>query len=136
MLMNTNGLLHHIEIYVSNLEDTTNFWKWLLTEKFTYLLFQQWEYGISFKIDDTYLVFVQTEQKYLQNKYNRKNIGLNHLAFHCDSSEFVDMLTQDLLDKNIKILYDDKHPFAGGDNYYAVYFEDPDRIKVEVIFSK
>ena len=29
-------------------------------------------------------------------------------------------------------IYDDKYPYAGGAEHYAVYFEDPDRIKVEI----
>lgn len=128
-----NGIIHHIEIYVSDLKKTILFWEWLLTKKFTYEIFQKWDSGISFKLGETYIVFVQTEKKYLSNPYNRKNTGLNHLAFHCSSKEFVDTLTKELKEKNINILYADKHPYAGGENYYAVFFEDPDRIKVEVV---
>ena len=128
-----NGIIHHIEIYVSDLKRTILFWDWLLTKKFTYEIYQQWDSGISFKLGETYIVFVQTEKKYLSNPYNRKNTGLNHLAFHCRSKEFVDTLTKELKEKNINILYADKHPYAGGENYYAVFFEDPDRIKVEVV---
>ena len=128
-----NGIIHHIEIYVSDLKRTILFWEWLLTKKFTYEIFQKWDRGISFKLGETYIVFVQTEKKYLSNPYNRKNTGLNHLAFHCRSKEFVDTLTKELKEKNINILYADKHPYAGGENYYAVFFEDPDRIKVEVV---
>jgi len=128
-----NGTLHHIEIYVSDLNRTILFWEWLLTEKFSYKVFQKWNSGISFIFEDTYIVFVQTEKKYLDNSYNRKNTGLNHLAFHCSSREFVDTLTKELKEKNIRILYAERHPFAGGEDYYAVFFEDPDRIKVEVV---
>ncbi|MBM7541239.1 catechol 2,3-dioxygenase-like lactoylglutathione lyase family enzyme [Amphibacillus cookii] len=42
-------------------------------------------------------------------------------------------MTSKLKKKGIKILYPNKHPFAGGDSHYAVYFEDPDRIKVELV---
>lgn len=42
-------------------------------------------------------------------------------------------MTNKLKEKKIKILYSDKHPFAGGSNHYAVYFEDPDRVKVELV---
>ena len=128
-----NGTIHHIEIYVYNLERTIVFWEWLLTVKFDYSVFQKWDSGISFMFENTYIVFVQTEEKYLNNNYNRKNTGLNHLAFHCDSREFVDTLTTELKERGISILYADRHPFAGGDDYYAVFFEDPDRIKVEVV---
>jgi catechol 2,3-dioxygenase-like lactoylglutathione lyase family enzyme len=133
--MQANGLLHHIEIYVSNLEKSTIFWGWLLTEIFEYKEVSRWAEGISFKFGLTYLVFVQTEPEYLPNNYHRKNTGLNHLAFHCESAEFVNNLTDLLIQKNIPILYPDMHPYAGGKGYYAVFFEDPDRMKVEVVAS-
>lgn len=127
-----NGSINHIEIYVSNLEKSKDFWNWLLTEKFSYTLFQNWESGISYKLNETYIVFVQTEPEYIENKYHRKNIGLNHIAFHCDSQEFVDELTMEIQSRKIPLLYTEKHPRAGGPDSYAVFFEDPDRIKVEV----
>ena len=130
-----NGTLHHVEIYVSDLNKTIAFWKWLLTEKFSYVISQKWDFGISFLLGDTYLVFVQTEEKYLKQSFNRKNTGLNHLAFHSGSKEFIDNLTLELKSKGINILYPDKHPYAGGEDYYAVYFEDPDRFKVEVVLT-
>ena len=128
-----NGTLHHIEIYVSDLKRSTEFWQWLLTEKFSYTVYQKWEQGISFKLGETYIVFVQTEDKYLTPEYHRKRTGLNHLAFHCDTKEFVETLSEELKGKGVKILYDDKHPYAGGKDYCAVFFEDPDRMKVEVV---
>ena len=128
-----NGTIHHIEIYVSDLNRTIAFWEWLLTKKFSYTVFQKWDCGISFILDKTYIVFVQTEKNYLDYTFNRKNTGLNHLAFSCSSREFVDTLTEELKEKKINILYTDKHPYAGGEDYYAVFFEDPDRIKVEVV---
>ncbi|HRB00073.1 MAG TPA: hypothetical protein PK294_06525, partial [Ignavibacteria bacterium] len=103
---------------------------------FSFKVFQKWDSGISFKFESSYIVFVQTEKKYAANSYNRKNTGLNHLAFHCTSRNFVDDLTIDLKYRNIEILYPEKHPYAGGENYYAVFFEDPDRIKVEVVVSE
>ena len=58
-----SGEIHHIEINVSDLKKTTAFWSWLLLQKLGYTLFQKWESGISFKLSNTYLVFVQTEDK-------------------------------------------------------------------------
>lgn len=129
------GLLHHCEIYVSHLERSTRFWHWLLTEKFSYTVYQQWDSGINFKYRDTYLVFVQTEEQYNHTAYHRKHTGLNHLAFHASSREFIDQITDELRTRNIPLLYADKHPYAGGDDYYAVFFEDPDRIKVEITYT-
>jgi catechol 2,3-dioxygenase-like lactoylglutathione lyase family enzyme len=123
---NKAGWLHHIEIYVSDLERSTKFWGWFLQEM-GYVPYQEWEKGRSWKLADTYLVFVQAEEKYLDIPYHRCRVGLNHLAFYASSREDVDRMTAKLQERNIPILYQDKHPFAGGAHHYAVYFEDPDR---------
>jgi hypothetical protein len=41
-------------------------------------------------------------------------------------------MTCELRERGVTILYEDRHPYAGGDDYYAVFFEDPDRMKVEI----
>ena len=128
----SQGMIHHIEIYVSNLEKSVDFWGWLL-EELGYELFQKWESGQSWKIGETYIVFVQTEEKFMDIPYHRCRVGLNHLAFHGSSRQHVDNMTEKLKEKGVKILYTNKHPFAGGESHYAVYFEDPDRIKVEIV---
>jgi catechol 2,3-dioxygenase-like lactoylglutathione lyase family enzyme len=126
------GLLHHVEIYVSNLQRSKEFWGWLL-EQLGYEVYQQWEKGQSWKLGETYLVFVQAEERFLDVPYHRSRVGLNHLAFHAASRAKVDELTRALTERNVAILYQEKHPFAGGTDYYAVFFEDPDRIKVELV---
>lgn len=126
-----NGLIHHVEIYVSNLEKTKEFWGWLLG-KFGYKVYQKWDKGISYTLGETYIVFVQTEDSYLDIPYHRRRTGLNHLAFHGEK-KIVDDITKELIDKGFRILYEDKHPYASGKDYYAVFFEDPDRIKVEIV---
>ncbi|MBV7508394.1 VOC family protein [Bacillus sp. sid0103] len=128
-------MLHHLEIYVSNLSKSSEFWGWLLTE-LEYNPYQKWESGISWKQGETYLVFVQAEERFLDVPYHRSRVGLNHLAFHAVSKEQVDQITTQLKDKGVNILYKDIHPFAGGDDHYAVFFEDPDRIKVELVAPK
>ena len=131
----SQGLIHHIELYVSDLNKSIDFWGWLL-EELGYSPFQVWESGRSWKLGETYLVFVQAEDRFLDVLYHRCRVGLNHLAFHASSREQVDELTDKLQEKGIPILYTDKHPFAGGSEHYAVYFEDPDRMKVELVAPK
>jgi catechol 2,3-dioxygenase-like lactoylglutathione lyase family enzyme len=131
-MKNLNGKLHHVEIYVSDLKSSSEFWGWFLS-KLGYKKYQEWDHGVSFILDETYIVLVQTEKKYTDEPYHRCRTGLNHLAFHAASREFVDKMTTELKSKGIKILYEDKHPYAGGEDYYALFFEDPDRIKVELV---
>lgn len=126
------GTVHHIEIYVKDLAVTKEFWGWLLGE-LGYKVSQSWQEGISYALASSYIVFVQAEKKHLDVPYHRCKAGLNHLAFHGESKAFVDAMTKKLRERNTKILYEDKHPYAGGKDYYAVFFEDPDRMKVEIV---
>ncbi len=125
-------MLHHVEIYVSDLNQSKAFWSWLLN-KLGYTQSAAWKQGFSFKKDGTYLTFVQTEAKYLDAEYHRCRVGLNHLAFSVPTRAEVDAFHQALLEKQVPLLYEEKYPFAGGKDYYAVFFEDPDRMKVEVV---
>lgn len=125
-------MLHHVEINVTDLNQTIAFWDWFLSE-LRYEVHQKWDRGISWKYQSTYLVFVQTEDQFIKSGYHRSRVGLNHLAFHASSREQVNWMTEKLKEKNIPILYQDRHPFAGGNGHYAVFFEDPDRIKVELV---
>lgn len=63
------GLLHHVEINVSDLNRSIAFWGWFL-EELGYTPFQEWENGTSWKLADTYLVFVQTEERFLDVPYS------------------------------------------------------------------
>lgn len=124
--------LHHLEIYVSDLQKSHAFWSWFLFE-LGYAPYQAWSEGFSYKLDDFYLVFVQVEPAYLEDGYHRKRIGLNHIAFHAQSRAEVDRMTYLIQTKGMTLLYPERHPYAGGSDYYALFFEDPDRIKVEFV---
>ncbi len=50
-------MMHHIELYVSDLEASKQFWGWFLAE-LGYKEFQKWSSGISWKKDHFYLVIV------------------------------------------------------------------------------
>ena len=89
--------------------------------------------GFSFRKKDFYLVFVQTQAKYLANGYNRCNVGLNHLAFSVSSRAKVDFFKKQLEQQQVTLLYPKRYPYAGGKDHYACFFEDPDRIKLEIV---
>jgi catechol 2,3-dioxygenase-like lactoylglutathione lyase family enzyme len=76
----------------------------------------------------------ETEAKFKADGFHRKKTGLNHLAFYASSKNELDAFYNDVLKKNgIPTLYE-QGPY-GDDDYYAVYFEDPDRMKIEVVYS-
>ncbi|ALS77576.1 VOC family protein [Planococcus kocurii] len=125
-------MLHHVELNVSNLTEARSFYSELLP-LLGYVLFQEWEQGFSYKSGPTYLVFVQTQEEFLQTSFHRKKTGLNHLAFHAISCAQVDEMTEKMRQLGVRILYEDLHPYAGGPNCYAVFLEGPDRLKIEIV---
>ena len=127
-----DGMLHHVELYVSDLARSRAFWGWFLGS-LGYREYQSWPEGVSYRLGATYIVFVQTSAGHLHPPYHRRKAGLNHLAFHARSREQVDEMTRRLRERGVPILYEDRHPRAGGPDSYAVFFEDPDRIKVEFV---
>lgn len=127
-------MLHHVEMNVSNLADSKSFYSELLPQ-LGYSLFQEWVQGFSYKSGLTYIVFVQTEEKFLHTPCHRKATGLNHLAFHAVSRVQVDEVTEKMRQWGARILYEDLHPYAGGHDYYAVFMEGPDRLKIEIAAS-
>ncbi|MBW6515977.1 MAG: VOC family protein [Candidatus Cloacimonetes bacterium] len=126
--------MSHIEVYVSDLKRSTLFWDWFLAF-WGYKVHQEWERGKSWIKGMTYIVLVQTEHRYQKYPYHRCHTGLNHIAFFADDKTDIDRFTKELRRKGIPILYEERHPYAGGEDNYAVYFEDPDRIKLEVVLA-
>ncbi|MFC4549980.1 MULTISPECIES: VOC family protein [Halorussus] len=126
------GLLDHVELYASDFEASVDFWGWFLDE-LGYETYQSWLDGRSWKRGPTYLVVVRAPEEYADEPYHRRRPGLNHLAFRAESREQVDELTEKLRERGRTVLYEDDHPYAGGEDHYAVYFEDPERIKAELV---
>ena len=126
------GTLHHVELYVTALQASLRFWRPLLL-RLGYTEYQSWDDGVSFRLGETYIVFVQADHDHIKLGYHRKRVGLNHLAFHARSREQVDEVTAWVQASGFKVLYQDRHPHAGGPETYALFCEDPDRIKVELV---
>jgi catechol 2,3-dioxygenase-like lactoylglutathione lyase family enzyme len=120
--------LSHVEINVSDFKRSIKFWGGFL-KILGYAPYQKWGEGQSWRLGETYLVFVQAEKKYLGASYHRKRIGLNHLAFHASKRQFQETKSF-LKKKNIPLLYKEKNI-----NSKLLFFEDPDRIKVELVIS-
>jgi catechol 2,3-dioxygenase-like lactoylglutathione lyase family enzyme len=123
------GSLHHVELSSSNLERSTAFWDWLLGE-LGYEPNDEWETGRSWLNEPVYIVLKQAANT--EVPFDRNAPGLNHIAFHAGSREQVDELTASVRERgDSTVLYDEQHPYAGG--YYALYCENLDGVKVEIV---
>ncbi|AOA01139.1 VOC family protein [Carnobacterium maltaromaticum] len=125
-------MLHHIDIYVKDLEKQSNFWSWFLGE-LGYQEFQKWETGISWKKADFYYVLSIGDQELIQAPYQKGGIGLNHIAFGTEKRATVDRLKEEIQAHGGKVLYAEDYPYAGGPDHYALYFNDPEGMKMELV---
>jgi catechol 2,3-dioxygenase-like lactoylglutathione lyase family enzyme len=67
--------------------------------------------------------------------FHRKRAGLNHLAFRVDRREDVDRFQAEFMaPRKLAALYGTPREFPEyRPGYYAVFFEDPDRLKLEIV---
>ncbi|MEI9853024.1 MAG: VOC family protein [Sphingomonas sp.] len=69
------------------------------------------------------------------HRHRRYAPGLHHLAWRAESRGDVDRLHALLVERGIAVLDPPAHyPQYSGD-YYAVFFEDPDGMKLELVFA-
>lgn len=125
------GAIHHVELWVPNLDKAIASWGWLLTA-LGYRMFQDWPGGRSWQAGHAYIVVEQSPAR-TASRHDRCRPGLNHLAFHVETREMVDELTREAQLHGWKLMFADQHPFAGGEQHYAAYLENSDGYEVELV---
>ena len=125
------GAIHHVELWVPNLDKAIASWGWLLTA-LGYRMFQDWPGGRSWRAGDAYIVVEQSPAR-TASRHDRCRPGLNHLAFHVETRELLDELTREAQLHGWKLMFADQHPFAGGPQHYAAYLENSDGYEVELV---
>ncbi len=127
----TTGALHHIELWVPDLARTERSLGWLFTE-LGWLPDSRWRDGMSWRRGSTYVV-VEASPDRSATEHDRLRPGLNHLALHAGSPDRVAELTDAALARGWRLLFADRHPYAGGAHQYAAYLADPDGFEVELV---
>ena len=131
------GQFYHVEINVSDFAKSVKFYEEFLTwlgyrRIYSHKIAAGW--GIEGDTLGCNFWIIQDDAKYAKEGYHRKREGVNHIAFPAGSRRAVDRFYKDfLLPRKILPLYGgpkDYPEYSKG--YYSVYFEDPDRIKLEL----
>ncbi|MFI7553189.1 VOC family protein [Verrucosispora sp. WMMD703] len=129
----TVGALHHVELWIPDLNAAMRSWGWLLGE-LGWTPFQQWPAGHSWRLGSTYLV-LEASPALTGSRHDRRAPGLNHLAFHAGSAAAVDRLVEQAPAYGWELLFADRHPYAGGPDTYAGYLADGQGYEVELVAS-
>jgi catechol 2,3-dioxygenase-like lactoylglutathione lyase family enzyme len=127
------GSIHHIDITVSDLAASTDFFHRVLPLLGLRRLHDVPEgpiwAGAQFEIG------LVSAQPALAHTHNRFAPGLHHLAFAAPDRAAVDRVYGELLKLGVAIL-DPPAPYEQyAPGYYAVFFADPDGMKLEYVFT-
>lgn len=129
--MPTRGALHHLELWVADLEEARQFWGWLLSE-LGFELADRWSAGQSWRLGETYIVLDAGPDR-VAARHDRLRPGLNHVAFHAGGRSELDRLVDAAPAHGWTLLFADRHPYAGGPQQYAAYLENSAGFEVELV---
>lgn len=104
---------------------------WLLTQ-LGYVQGEPWVTGVSYQGAHDYIV-LESSPDVLDTPHQRLAPGLNHLAFYAGTKAQVDALTRAALSRGFTLMFQDKHPYAGGTAHYAAYLADSEGFEFELV---
>ncbi|XNZ00967.1 reverse transcriptase-like protein [Micrococcus luteus] len=125
------GRLHHVEIWVADLDAAERSLGWML-EQLGYECNGRWRHGRSYQGAGEYIV-LESGADVAGGGHERHRPGLNHLAFMAGTRAQVDALTELARERGFTLMFEDSHPFAGGRGHYAAYLETADGFEVELV---
>jgi catechol 2,3-dioxygenase-like lactoylglutathione lyase family enzyme len=122
--------IEHIVLHVGDLERSAKFYETVLG----FLGFKrEWEFGrvVGWDNGDTMVWIRETDARGKKRKFRLGDIGIHHYAFELAKREHVDDLHALLKKNKIKVVDPPADYPSYGEGYYAVFFLDPDGIKLE-----
>jgi len=128
------GSPHHLDLTVAHLATSVGFYEVVLA-RLGYQRTEQYsgEAPCWLCSDDGAPVFgIALHQARRKTTHDRYSPGLHHLAFHAQDRQEVNLFYEFLLENGIEIL-DSPAEYDYTPNYYAVFFADPDGLKLEVV---
>lgn len=129
------GLINHIDLTVSDLPRSMAFYDVVLGE----LGFRRSE-EYAGDVPNWSLVCgpahlsIGLHQARVTQTHDRYAPGLHHLAFHAESRAAVDVMYALLLRSQMRVL-DAPAEYDYTPGYYALFFADPDGLKLEVVYE-
>jgi catechol 2,3-dioxygenase-like lactoylglutathione lyase family enzyme len=124
-------VLHHLTLWVPDLEQAERSWGWLLGE-LGYAIDRSLGKVVIYRHNSGFAVALEQSPDMVPGMlYSRLRPGLNHVAFALDSSSVLNDITSRAADHGWLALPADRHPIAGGAQ--VAYLEDQDGFEVELV---
>ena len=123
--------IHHLQLWVPDLPRAEESWGWLL-EQLGYEPPRRWDHGRVWRQDKTGIVIESSPDMVPGMLHSRLRPGMNHVAFHVESTDAIARLLAEAPDHGWHQLGDDpRHPLGG--HQLVAYLEDRDGFEVELI---
>lgn len=137
--MKTRGLVHHVDLTVKDPAASRAFYEAVLGFM-GYRVGYQNANGVDFDVallDGGFSSIGVKKAKGLNagRAHDRYSPGLHHIAWRAESREDVDTLHKLLIAKGFAVLDAPADYPEYGVGYYAVFFADPDGLKLEYVFK-
>ena len=124
-------MLHHITLWVPDLERAEASWNWLLG-RLGYERDRSVERVVLLRHPGgTAVVLEQSTDMVPGMLYSRMRPGLNHVAFRVETATDLAVITQSAAEHGWSVFAGEGHPIAGGAD--VVYLEDRDGFEVELV---
>jgi catechol 2,3-dioxygenase-like lactoylglutathione lyase family enzyme len=124
-------VLHHLTLWVPDLDRAEQSWGWLLGE-LHYVVDRAIDRVVLFRHPSGFAVVLEQSSDMVPGMlYSRMRPGLNHIAFTLESVSVLKAIVSGAPDHGWSTLPIDRHPIAGGAD--VAYLEDRDGFEVELV---
>ena len=124
-------VLHHLVLWVPDLDQAESSWRWLLGE-LGYELDRSFDGRLVFRHPGGFAVALESSTDMVPGMlYSRLRPGLNNLAFRVDSASALTAILDAADEHGWSPLASDRHPIAPGAQ--VAYLEDHDGFEVELV---
>lgn len=129
------GFINHLDLTVSDLEVSAVFYDKVLG-RLGYLRTSEYEGSVPCWVLSvcSSVLSIGLHKAKVETPHDKFSVGLHHLAFHLTSRADIDSFHQFLLRERIEVL-DAPAEYDYTPGYYAVFFTDPDGIKLELVYE-
>lgn len=127
--------MHHVEIWVPDLDRARTAWGWLF-DALGWADFQDWPGGHSWRAPDGSYVVVEQSPDLTGEAHLRTAPGMNHLAVTAADTETVDAIAGSAPEHGWQPLFADAYPHAGGPDHYAAFLTDEDGYELEIVAAR
>ncbi|MHB8465840.1 MAG: VOC family protein [Acidimicrobiales bacterium] len=124
-------MLHHVTLWVPDLDRAVQSWSWLLCE-IGYAADPSLDTVALFRHPTGFAIALEQSSDMVPGMlYSRLRPGLNHIAFALESPDLVTRIVKECHQYGWSALPPDRHPIAGGAE--VGYLEDRDGFEVELV---